>query len=232
MPGPQSRPAQATLTVSEAEILDIYGKALTKIFDQVVPSVVKLNLIRSDPKADLATRVGSGFVWDNEGHIVTNFHLVHGVEQITVTFFDGTSVAAEVVDTHSLADLAVLKIDPAAIDLQPVTLGDGTDLQVGQLTLAIGTPFGQDFTMTQGIISAVNRTGRICESCYPIPNMIQTDTPINPGNSGGPLLNQRGEVIGINTMAITKTDSNSGVNFAISVEVAKQIVPHIISGRD
>lgn len=224
-------PAQLSQNISEDDILNVYGNALTKIYDQVVPSVIKLNIVRSNSDTEEITRIGSGFVWDSAGHIVTNYHLVSKAEQITVTFFDGTTVEADVVDFHPLADLAVLKVEQVPEKLQPAILGDGAELQVGQLTLAIGAPFDQDFTMTQGIISAVGRTVRTCEGCYPISGAIQTDAPINPGNSGGPLFNQRGEVIGINTLAITKTDSNSGVNFAISVELIKQIVPELINSN-
>jgi S1-C subfamily serine protease len=110
-------------------------------------------------------------------------------------------------------------------------LGDGTNLKVGQIVLAIGAPFGQEFTMTSGIISAVGRTMHSCESCYPINEAIQTDTPINPGNSGGPLLNQRGEVIGINTWMISRSGGNAGVGFALSSQAMKQVVPSLISPR-
>lgn len=219
---------QSSEAFIEDEILAAYDDALVKIYEETVPSVVKLDITR--PGSD--TGLGSGFVWDKAGHIVTNFHVVSGAERIAVTFVDGTSVEAEVLDTHPLADLAVLKVDLPPAELQPVTLGDSTNLKVGQLTLAIGTPFGHDFTMTRGIISAVGRTIRTCESCYPIPDTIQTDTPINPGNSGGPLFNQRGELIGINTMVVSLSDSNTGISFAISSDVAKQIVPYIIDGSD
>ena len=226
------RPAQSSSASAEDEILAVYDNALTKIYEKTVPTVVKLEITRPSPNAEPSRGYGSGFVWDNTGHIVTNFHVVREAEQITVTFVDGTSLAAEVWGTDLFVDLAVLKVESPPVDLQPVTLGNSANLKVGQLALAIGSPFGQEFTMTRGVISAVGRTIRTCENCYPLPNTIQMDMPINPGNSGGPLFNQRGEVIGINTMMISRSDSNTGISFAISIDTAKQIVPYLITGSD
>lgn len=226
------QPAQSSGASAEAEILAVYDNALANIYEKTVPTVVKLEITRPDPHAEPGRGYGSGFVWDNAGHIVTNFHVVREAEQITVTFVDGTSLAAEVWGTDPFVDLAVLKVESPPVDLQPVTLGDSAGLKVGQLALAIGSPFGQEFTMTSGVISAVDRTIRTCQSCYPIPHTIQMDTPINPGNSGGPLFNQSGEVIGITTMMISRSDSNTGISFAISIDTVKQIVPYLITGRD
>jgi S1-C subfamily serine protease len=238
----------------EEEILTAYENALASIYEKTVPSVVKIEVTRLDDQSsslDFGSGApaspsssqpvvpndpprqgqGSGFVWDKAGHIVTNFHVVKGAERIQVTFADGTSVEAEVLGTELNTDLAVLKVDLSPAKLQPVTLSDSASLKVGQLTLAIGAPFGQEFSMTSGIISAVGRTLRFCQNCYPIPEVIQTDTPINPGSSGGPLLNQRGEVIGINTMIISQSGSNTGVAFALPSHIATQMVLSLINDQ-
>lgn len=171
---------------------------------------------------------GSGFVWDTQGHIVTNHHVVEDAHRILVIFSDGTEAYAETIGADPAADLAVLKIDHDADALTPVTLGDSNAVQVGQLAIAIGNPFGQEFTTTIGIVSAVGRTIRSGSTPFSVPKIIQTDAPINPGNSGGPLLDRRGNVIGINSRIVTGTGSNSGVGFAIPINTAKQIVPALI----
>jgi S1-C subfamily serine protease len=239
----------------EEEVLNAYENALVSVYERTVPSVVKIEVTRIDdgtsaldfgpdapsppsssqsvvPNNLLRQGQGSGFVWDKAGHIVTNFHVVKSAKRIQVTFTDGTSVEAEILGTDPSTDLAVLKVDLSPSQLQPVTLADSATLKVGQLTLAIGAPYGQEFSMTGGIISAMGRTLHFCQSCYPVSEVIQTDTSINPGSSGGPLLNQRGEVIGINAMIISQSGSNTGVAFALPSNIAKQMVPILISGND
>lgn len=175
---------------------------------------------------------GSGFVWDTHGHIVTNHHVVEDAHRILVIFADGTEAYAEVIGADPAADIAVLKIDYDEAALTPVTLGDSNAVQVGQLAIAIGNPFGQEFTTTIGIVSAVGRTIRSGSTPFSVPKIIQTDAPINPGNSGGPLLDRRGNVIGINAQIVTGTGSNAGVGFAIPINTAKQIVPALIDDGD
>lgn len=175
---------------------------------------------------------GSGFIWDEDGHIVTNHHVVAGATDIEVTFADDTRVQAELVATDPDADLAVIKVDLPASELTPVRLGDSDKLAVGQLAIAIGNPFGQEFTMTTGIVSGVGRTIRSGNSQFSIPEVIQTDAAINPGNSGGPLFNRAGEVIGINAQIVSRTGSNSGVGFAVPINIAKRIVPTLIQGEE
>jgi 2-alkenal reductase len=170
----------------------------------------------------------SGFVWDNEGHIVTNYHVVVDATDIAVNFADGRSLRAEVIGTDPDAELAVLKVDLTVDELHPLPLGDSDLLRPGQLAIAIGNPFGQEFTMTSGIISAVGRTIRGSNSSYSIPEVIQADVAINPGNSGGPLLNSRGEVIGINTLIISRSGANAGIGFATPINTARRIVPILI----
>jgi len=172
---------------------------------------------------------GSGFVWDEEGHIVTNYHVVANATTVDVHFFDDTVVEAEIVGLDEQSDIAVLKVDPNATQLRPVALGDSDTLQVGQMAIAIGNPFGQTWTMTRGIISAIGRTIRPGSNPFAIPEMIQTDAAINPGNSGGPLLNSQGHVIGMNTMILSRSGASAGVGFAVPIDIVKQVVPELIA---
>ena len=172
---------------------------------------------------------GSGFVWDDAGHIVTNRHVVVDAERITVVFSDGSDVEAEVVGLDEDSDLAVLKIERDHEPLTPVVLGDSNEVRVGQLAITIGNPFGQEFSTTTGIVSAIGRSIRTGDSHFTLPKVIQTDAPMNPGNSGGPLLDRRGQVIGIDAQIITRSGSNTGIGFAIPINIAKQVVPALIS---
>ena len=172
---------------------------------------------------------GSGFVWDEEGHILTNYHVVQNADTLNVVFSDGYEVEASFVGGDPDSDLAVLKIDVSDRSFIPLPKGDTAELRVGQLALAIGSPFGQDFTLTSGIVSALGRTIRSGNSPFTIPQVIQTDAPINPGNSGGPLLDRRGQVIGINTQIIARGGGgSSGIGFAVPINIAKRVVPKLI----
>jgi serine protease Do len=171
---------------------------------------------------------GSGFVLDQSGHIVTNYHVAQNASKLEVTFVDGTTVRARYIGGDSDADLAVLQVDLPAAQLKPVRLGDSDSVFVGQRAIAIGNPFGQEWTMTTGIVSAIGRTMPSGTSQYSIPEMIQTDAAINPGNSGGPLLNAQAEVIGVNTMILSRSNSSAGVGFAVPSNVVKLIVPDLI----
>ncbi len=181
------------------------------------------------PRDFYSQGTGSGFVWDKEGHVVTNYHVVDGADKIEVTFLDGTTVPAEVVGSDPDADLAVLQVDLSADRLSPVTPGDSDAAFVGQRAIAIGNPFGQAWTLTTGVVSALGRTLPSGTSKYSIPEMIQTDAAINPGNSGGPLLDREGRVIGVNTLILSNNQSSDGVGFAIPINVVKQIVPVLIA---
>lgn len=172
---------------------------------------------------------GSGFVWDTQGHIVTNRHVVVDAERISVQFSDGRAYTAEVVGLDQDSDLAVIKVERDAEQLRPVSLGDSNEVRVGQLAITIGNPFGQEFTTTTGIVSAIGRTIRAEDSHFSLPKVIQTDAPMNPGNSGGPLLDRRGRVIGVDAQIITRSGANTGIGFAIPVNIAKQVVPVLIS---
>jgi len=175
--------------------------------------------------------VGSGFVVNMEGYIVTNNHVVEDADETQVTFYDGTSVRAEIVGTDPDSDLAVLKVDVPADVLHPVELGDSDNLQVGQRAIAVGNPFGLRGTLTTGIISALGRSlplGRasaVIGARFTIPELIQTDAAINPGNSGGPLLDSQGRVIGVN---MAYDASAAGIGFAIPVNTVKRVVPKLI----
>ncbi|HMQ52325.1 MAG TPA: trypsin-like peptidase domain-containing protein [Anaerolineae bacterium] len=175
---------------------------------------------------------GSGFVWDTEGHIITNHHVVADANDIEVIFADDTQVKAELVGSDPDADVAVIKVDLPAAALKPLAIGDSDALEVGQLVIALGNPFGQEFTMTTGIVSAVGRTIRSGNSQFSIPQVIQTDAAINPGNSGGPLLNRAGEVIGINTQIVSQSGVNSGVGFAVPSDIVQRVVLTLISGDE
>ncbi len=242
---------------SNTDILAAYENALTEIYDTAIPSVVNINVtIKTQPQSQMqfmspfvpfgfgfpdqqfqqpqeryAHAEGSGFVWDKEGHIITNNHVVENATDVEVMFEDGTSASATILGTDPDADLAVIQVDLPADKLIPLPLGDSDTLNEGQLAIALGNPFGQDFTMTRGIISAVGRTIKSGTSSFSIPKVIQTDAAINPGNSGGPLLNRNGEVIGINTMILSKSGSSSGIGFAVPINIAKQVVPTLIKGE-
>jgi S1-C subfamily serine protease len=242
--GHQSISAVAAEPVLEsADILATFEQALIDVYQTTLPSVVDIEVTQRVPvgssnrfgggSGDLFRQgQGSGFVWDEQGHIVTNYHVVEDADTVKVIFYDESTAEAEVIGTDPDADLAVLKVDLPASGLRPLVLGNSDDLKVGQLTLAIGNPYGQDFTMTSGIVSAVGRTIPSGNSTYSIPEVIQTDAAINPGNSGGPLLNRHGEVIGINAMIISESGSSDGVGFAVPINIAKQIIPTLIAGED
>ncbi len=177
---------------------------------------------------------GSGFVWNEEGYIVTNNHVVENASEITIVFSDGTTSTASVVGTDPQSDLAVVKVNPKGLSLTPVELGDSHQVKVGDLVIAIGNPYGLAGTMTQGIVSALSRSLTVDESSmfsrtnYTIPDIIQTDAAINPGNSGGVLVNVNGEVIGVTAAIQSSTDSNAGIGFVIPSHIVERVIPILI----
>jgi len=178
------------------------------------------------PKRENMTGLGSGFIISQDGYVVTNYHVISGADQITVIFNNGIDeVPAELVGTDPKTDIAVLKIDPEAVEIQPVIWGDSEISRVGDIVLAIGNPLGLGGTVTSGIISSINRD----IGGGPYVDFIQTDAPINRGNSGGPLFNLDGSVIGINSMIISQTGGSVGLGFSIPSSTAKLIVNQIIS---
>ncbi len=208
--------------------LEALEQPLQAIYQQVKPSVVHIR-VRSGQGLLAQESTGSGFVYDQEGHIVTNHHVVEGAAATRVTFSDGSEFPARIVGTDPDSDLAVIRVDAPTALLRPTALGDSRAVRPGQLAIAIGNPFGLEGTMTLGIVSAVGRVIRPGSRPYSIPNMIQTDAPINPGNSGGPLLDSRGQVIGVNTMIFSQSGTSSGVGFAIPINTVKRIVPVLIA---
>ncbi|MGC9349212.1 MAG: S1C family serine protease [Anaerolineae bacterium] len=172
---------------------------------------------------------GSGFVYDNEGNIITNFHVIEGADDIRATFADGTTLAAEVVGSDPTYDLAVIKVDPTKHPLRPVTMGDSQNLRIGQFVVAIGNPFGLDQTLTFGVISSLGRIIQSPDQGRFIGEAIQTDAAINPGNSGGPLLDLEGRVIGVNAQIVSPSRANAGIGFAIPAQIVKRVVPVLIS---
>ncbi len=226
-----SRPVSAAQVSRSTEALNQTSRAdnvFTQIYDDVSPSVVAIRVTISARNQIIGTATGSGFVIDQQGYIVTNNHVVDGGSQIEVDLFDGTLAWADIVGVDPDSDLAVLKVDVPAEQLHPITFGNSNALQVGQTVLAIGSPFGQDWTLTSGIISGLDRTIQGLNR-FSIGGVIQTDAAINPGNSGGPLLNLDGQLIGVNSQIATNTTSNSGVGFAIPSNLAQRVAQQLIT---
>jgi serine protease Do len=250
-------PAQpAAPSGAAGDLLSAYQGTLENIYTTVSPSVVNIRVVEQvaasssdsnsipgfpffglpqgqdqQPQQQFQSALGSGFVWDQQGHIVTNNHVVSGANKIEVTFSDGTTVPATLVGADPDSDLAVIKVDVSADKLHPVQLGDSKSIQVGQLAIAIGNPFGLEGSMTTGIISAVGRSLLADETSaqsYTIPDIIQTDAPINPGNSGGILINVQGQVLGVTSAIESPVRANAGVGFAIPSAIVNNVVPALI----
>ncbi|MGB6043711.1 MAG: trypsin-like peptidase domain-containing protein [Pirellulales bacterium] len=216
--------------------LTLEERVNVKVYESGNRSVVNINTrsVRADPILMFETPsegAGSGSVLDKQGHILTNFHVIEGSQEIQVTLFDGITYNARPVGVDPNTDLAVLRIDAPDETLFPVDLGDSSALLVGQRVFAIGNPFGLERTMTVGIISSLNRVIR-SRNQRRIRSIIQTDAAINPGNSGGPLLDSRGKLIGVNTAIASRTGQSAGVGFAIPASAVRRIVPQLIrNGR-
>jgi S1-C subfamily serine protease len=170
---------------------------------------------------------GSGFLWDERGHVVTNFHVVQGSSALRVTLNDQSTWDAELVGTEPRKDLAVLRIDAPRDKLHPLLVGRSVDLQVGQKVFAIGNPFGLDQTLTIGVVSALGRELG-SPGGLPIRDVIQTDAAINPGNSGGPLLDSSGRLIGVNTAIYSPSGASAGIGFSVPVDTVRRLVPQLI----
>ena len=227
----QSAPVQVTGPLAQ------YESTLIGVYQNVIPSVVQIQTDQGE---------GSGFVWDTNGNIVTNNHVVAGASQIEVNFADGGSFPAKVVGTDVNADLAVINVNAQGETLKPVQLADSTKVQVGQIAIAIGDPFGLDGSMSLGIISGLGRDLAVDTSSsdangngngnnsgnsagYTIPDIIQTDAPINPGNSGGVLVDDSGHLIGVTAAIASPVRANSGVGFVIPSVIVNKVVPALIS---
>jgi S1-C subfamily serine protease len=223
LPSQQSAAVQVVNPILESE------RYFANIYSRVSPSVVSISVSGSTPNGQDFAAGGTGFVIDSSGHIVTNDHVVDGASLIEVNFLDGTIVKGEVVGLDPDSDLAVIKVDLPSERLIPAALGDSDGLFIGQATLAIGSPFGRNWTLTSGIISALDRTISGQSGSFSVGSVIQTDAAINPGNSGGPLLNLQGEVIGVNSQIASESGSNSGIGFAIPSNLVKRVAADLIA---
>src|SRR3990172_1227145 len=205
------------------------------VYEQVRPAVVEITstLGSSGPFGQQGSGTGTGIMIDSDGHILTNYHVVEGATGIEVRFNDGSISSAELVGSDPANDLAVIQVDTSGLEPTAAELGDSDAMGVGDPVLAIGSPFNLEGTLTQGIVSAVDRTYSSGASTRPIREMIQTDAAVNPGNSGGPLLNCQGEVIGINTLLENPTGENVnvGIAFAVAINTAKNSLPELQAGE-
>jgi len=225
---PPPMPAELIKAVDADEQINI------RVYAAVNKSVVNITTAAEASGVfgeESSSGTGSGFVIDRNGHILTNFHVVEGAESVQVKLFDGTTHDAQVIGVDASNDLAVVKIRVATDLLAPVALGDSSKLLVGQKILALGNPFGLERTLTSGIISSLDRSLR-AKNGRMIKGIIQTDAAINPGNSGGPLLNSRGEVIGMNTAILSEVGQSAGISFAVPINAITRIInPLIEHGR-
>ena len=204
-----------------------YDYSLIDIFEKSEESVVQVNVLRGESEGGM----GSGFVYSEDGYVITNHHVVKDAQKVTVTFLDGEAYIGDVIGRDQDLDIAVVKVSPSNTYLQPIKIGDSSKLKVGERIAAIGNPFGLSGSMTSGIVSQI---GRLLpqESGYSIPDVIQTDAAINPGNSGGPLINMKGEVVGINTAIQSATGEFSGIGFAVPSNTVKKVVPVLIENGE
>jgi serine protease Do len=247
---------QAAPPVTESSEVAALQNTLEGIYAQVNPSVVSIQVVQKEtvspqdfpdlfpffgppglqgqqPQQRYSRGAGSGFVWDKEGHIVTNNHVIAGADKISVIFSDGTNVSGKVVGADPDSDLAVVKVDMPADQLKPAQLADSTQLKVGQLAAAIGNPFGLEGSMTVGFVSSLGRLLPVEENSqapgYTIPDVIQTDAPINPGNSGGVLVDDQGRVIGVTSAIISPVRASASIGFAIPSAIVQKVVPVLIT---
>jgi serine protease Do len=247
--GTTNTSAQAQITAN-LDLLSAYESTLEAIYTSVSPQVVNISVLTPATSGNFPTfpgfnnqqsqpqyssALGSGFVWDTNGDIVTNNHVVDGATKIEVTFSDGTTVPANIVGQDPYSDLAVIKVNVSASMLHPVTMADSTQVKVGEIAIAIGNPYGFEGSMTVGTVSGLGRdlptstTSQSTGATYSIPDVIQTDAAINPGNSGGVLVNDLGQVIGVTSALESSSGSSSGIGFAIPAEIVSQVVPSLIS---
>ncbi|MGQ9466809.1 MAG: S1C family serine protease [Anaerolineae bacterium] len=228
---PTATPAPPVLPTVPPEAFNALEAQVEAVYAQAAPAVVNITTrsitydIFMQPIPQEGT--GSGFLYDDQGHIVTNYHVVENAESVVVTLADGRSFPAEIGGADPSSDLAVIRI-PAENLPAPLPLADSSQLQVGQFVIAIGSPFGQVGTMTLGVISALGRVIQSPDGRF-IGEAIQTDAAINPGNSGGPLLDLQGRVIGVNSQIISPSQASAGIGFAVSSNTVRRVVPHLIA---
>jgi S1-C subfamily serine protease len=223
-PAESDQMPSAGLLAFQDDIIRIYGSVSPGVVNITNRSYAYDFFMRAIPQEG----TGSGFVYDTEGHIVTNYHVIQDASELFVTLPDETTVPAAVVGSDPSNDLAVVQIDAPAESLNPVPLGSSGDLQVGQFVFAIGNPFGLERTLTIGVVSALGRVIQSPNEGF-IGEIIQTDAAINPGNSGGPLLDLSGRVIGVNTAIFSPSQASAGIGFAVPADTVRQVVPALIS---
>jgi S1-C subfamily serine protease len=227
-PAPEARSIAPRADLGEGEQRNI------RLFEEASPAVVYITTVALQTElfsrdiAQIPLGTGSGFIWDDAGHIITNFHVLQGADAARVTLADRTTWEARLVGVAPEKDLAVLKIDAPREKLRPIPLGASHDLRVGQSVFAIGNPFGLDQTLTTGIISALGREIEAADGT-PIRDVVQTDAAINPGNSGGPLLDSSGRLIGVNAAIRSPSGASAGIGFAIPVDAVNWVVPELIA---
>lgn len=224
--------------VSMVEDIITGDESRINIYQRVNPAVVNIEITQRTTFYDGVDASGSGFVYDIQGHIITNAHVVRDAIEILVTFHDGYVTTAEIIGIDEYSDIAVIRVEVDETRLLPVTMGDSSQLLVGQSVVAIGNPFGLQGSLTQGIVSALGRALPSAQlisqanQSFNNPSIIQVDAAINPGNSGGPLLNYRGEVVGVNTAIRTESGTFEGVAFAVPSNTVKRIVPQLIENGE
>ncbi|NOZ72860.1 MAG: trypsin-like serine protease [Chloroflexi bacterium] len=236
-PTPTPLPPQVLAPSSDIET-EIYRN----VYERANPSVVSVRILTQDiidqmPETDIhpfyySTGEGSGFVIDEQGYIVTNRHVVSDASSVVVQFYDGLLAPAEIVGMDRDTDLAVLKVDPNGLNLQPVTFGSIDELHVGDRIIVIGNPYGNTNTLTAGIVSALGRQMELPDTNFLLPEVIQTDAAINPGNSGGPMLNAQGQVVGVAFMLQSATRANAGIGFGIPVYFVERVAKAIIENGE
>ncbi len=226
----QPVPIPTDLTESEARVVQLFENASPSVvFVATEQDVVVRNVFGAF--RDVRSGTGSGFVWDEDGHIVTNYHVIRAASRVNVTFANGETRNATVIGAAPDKDLAVLRVDPDGLELRPTPVGDSDRLRVGQAVFAIGNPFGLDQTLTTGVVSALGRTIESLNG-RTIFDVIQTDAAVNPGNSGGPLLDSAGRLIGVNTAIRSPSGASAGISFAVPADTVRRIVPSLIqTGR-
>ncbi|PPK88556.1 DegP2 peptidase [Neolewinella xylanilytica] len=232
MPDRASRPDRVAVEDVDFAYTDEEQRTI-RLFEEASPAVcfITTKAIRRSfwSYGEVESGSGSGFLWDRNGHVITNFHVINGANtsSIAVTLSNGKTYDASVVGFEKEKDLAVLKINAPAAELQPIRVGSSQSIRVGQSVFAIGNPFGLDQTLTTGVVSALDREIR-SQAGVPIKGAIQTDAAINPGNSGGPLLNSDGELIGVNTSIYSPSGASAGIGFSIPVDVVRYVVDDVI----
>jgi len=217
-------PTPVTVESLETQIQIVYQRASPAVVNITTRSIAYDFFLNAVPREGS----GSGFVYDTQGHIVTNYHVIENARELQVTFADGQTLSARVVGTDPSNDLAVIKVEGLKDSIPPLPLGDSEGLKVGQFVIAIGNPFGLERTLTFGVVSATSRVIRSPDDRV-VGEVIQTDAAVNPGNSGGPLLNLRGELIGVNTAILSPSGASAGIGFAIPSRTVKRVVPKLIS---